>query len=204
MYYIDKLDEIGLIEKSIIAPIDIEEINTTDPIVILTEKGNGRSLRNLLIREDAYDTVRTRDVLPIHQIKIAKRETKRRHMVCIKNTPGEDDGYRLKKDSSSGIYMTSVKEDQFRILADNRRKQDEVKQNALQANSIKNSSRIIKQGILFHKILSTVARIYSVTDTTDESTESALQDITPLSFDNLKDAFLHLGGNIHDFPDLKK
>ena len=125
-------------------------------------------------------------------------------MVCIKNTPGEDDGYRLKKDSSSGIYMTSVKEDQFRILADNRRKQDEVKQNALQANSIKNSSRIIKQGILFHKILSTVARIYSVTDTTDESTESALQDITPLSFDNLKDAFLHLGGNIHDFPDLKK
>ena len=33
----------------------------------------------------------------------------------------------MNPDSSSGIYMTAVKEYQFRIVAKNRRKQDEMK-----------------------------------------------------------------------------
>ena len=50
-----------------------------------------------------------------------------RRMVHIQNTPVEDDGCRLNPDSSSGIYMTAVKEVQFRIVAENRRKQDGAK-----------------------------------------------------------------------------
>ena len=57
---------------------------------------------------------------------------KRRRTVRITNTPGGDDGCRLNPDSSSVIYMTAVKEDQLRIVAENRRKQDEVKQNTIQ------------------------------------------------------------------------
>ena len=50
-------------------------------------------------------------------------------MVFINNTPGEDNGYRLNPDSSSGLYTNAVKEAQCRIVAKNKRKQDEVKEN---------------------------------------------------------------------------
>ena len=38
----------------------------------------------------------------------------------------------------------------------------------------------------------------------EDSTDYTLQAILPLSYDTLKDAFIHMGGNISDFPDLKK
>ena len=66
-------DEIGQIAKASIAPIEMEEFRTTKPMVILREKGRCRSSSNLLIRAAAYDTVRTRTVLPIHQIKTVER-----------------------------------------------------------------------------------------------------------------------------------
>ena len=66
-------DEIGQILKASIAPIEMEEFRTTKPMVILREKGRCRSSSNLLIRAAAYDTVRTRTVLPIHQIKTVER-----------------------------------------------------------------------------------------------------------------------------------
>ena len=52
---------------------------------------------------------------------------KRQRMVRLTNTPGEDDGCRLNPYSSSGTYMTAVKEAQCLIVVKNRRKQDEVK-----------------------------------------------------------------------------
>ena len=51
-------------------------------------------------------------------------------MIRIKNTPVEDDGFRLNPDSSSGIYITELKDPKFLIVSKNRRKQDEVKENA--------------------------------------------------------------------------
>ena len=48
-------------------------------------------------------------------------------MVCLTNTPCEDDGFRLNPDSSSGIYITAVKEALCHIVAKNRIKQDKVK-----------------------------------------------------------------------------
>ena len=96
-------------------------------LVILREKGRCRLSRNLLIRAAAYDIMRERTVLPLHQIKTAEREIKRTRMVRLTNTPGEDDGCRLNPYSSSGIYMTAVKDSQCRIVVENRRKQDEIK-----------------------------------------------------------------------------
>ena len=79
---------------------------------ILRDTGRCRASRNLLIRAAEYDTVRTRTVLPLHQIKTVDREMNIRRMVRINNTPVEDDGFRMNPDSSSGIYMTAVNEAQ--------------------------------------------------------------------------------------------
>ena len=96
---------------------------------ILRKKGRCIAPKKLFIRAAAYDTMRSRIVLPLHQIKTVKKETNIQGMVCLNNTPGEDDGCRLNPDPPSGIYTTSVKEAQFRIVAKNRRKQDEEKEN---------------------------------------------------------------------------
>ena len=82
----DKADEIGDIAKASIAPIDMEEFRTTDPMVILREKLRGRSPRNFLIGSVAYDTMRNRTVLTLHQIKKVGREMKRWKMIRITNS----------------------------------------------------------------------------------------------------------------------
>ena len=55
----------------------MEEFRTTDPMVILRERGRFRASRNLLIRAAAINTARARNVLPLHQIKTVEREMKR-------------------------------------------------------------------------------------------------------------------------------
>ena len=100
--------------------------------------------------------------------------------------------------------MTSVKEAQCSIVSNNIRKQDNAKVNAKQFNSVKKSYRIIKRGISCDNILSAVANILSDTNTTEDFTDSILQDIFPITSDTLKDDFIHMGGNIGDLPDLKK
>ena len=84
----EKSDLIVLISNSSIAPIYMEEISTTGPMVILIDKGKGISSMNLLIREYAYDTMGTRTVLPLHQINTVESKMKRWRMVCIIKTPG--------------------------------------------------------------------------------------------------------------------
>ena len=97
-------------------------------MVILRDKGRCNASRNLLIRAAEYETMGAQTVLTLHQIKTVERETKRQRIVRLTNTPGEDDGFRLNPDSSSGIYMTSVREAQCYTVAKNRRK-NEVKEN---------------------------------------------------------------------------
>ena len=128
----------------------------------------------------------------------------RKSMVCLTNTPGEDYGCRLNPYSSSGIYMTSVKEAQWRIVDKNRINQYEVKKNTIRANYFKRVSRIINWGVYSDNIISTVANILSTTKTMEESTYSILQDIITLSSNTLNDAFFHMGGDNSDFTNLKK
>ena len=72
------------------------------------------------------------------------------------------------------------------------------------ANYVKRGAHIIKQRIYYDNIISTVANLLSVTKTTEEYTESIFKDIISLTYDTLKDAFIHMDGKISDFPDLKK
>ena len=63
-------------------------------MVIMGEKGRVQSSRKLLFRADEYDTIRTRTILPLKEIKTANREMKRRRTVRITKTPGDNEGYR--------------------------------------------------------------------------------------------------------------
>ena len=92
-------------------PIYMKEIVTTDPMVILREKGRRIFPRNLILTEVAYYTIRTCTVLPLQEINTAKSNIKRRRMVRINNSPGKNYGCRQNPDSSSGIYMNLLKED---------------------------------------------------------------------------------------------
>ena len=90
-------------------------------------------------------------------------------------------------------------------MAKNRRKQDEVKENTKISNSVKRAAHIIKRGSSYDNILSAISNLLSVTNTTDESTESIIQATPPpLSYDTPNETFIHMGGNISDLPDLKK
>ena len=71
-------------------------------------------------------------------------------------------------------------------------------------NYVKKSDHITKQWRSFDNILSTVANLWSDTDTKNNSTESILPGIPALSTETLKETFLQLGGGISDFTDLKK
>ena len=67
-------------------------------MVIMREKRRCIASRNLLVRAVLYDNMRTRTVLPLHQINTINREMKRQIMVQINNNPVEDNGCRLKLD----------------------------------------------------------------------------------------------------------
>ena len=65
-------------------------------------------------------------------------------------------------------------------------------------------SLIIKRGSLYDNILSAVANLLSATKTTEDSNDSILQAIYPLSSDTLKGAFINMGGKISDLTNLMK
>ena len=91
--------------------------------------------------------------------------------------------------------MTSVIEYQYHIISENQRKQDELK-NILLVNALKIQPVSPSKGDYF--------RILSDTDTTEDTTDSFLQDILSLSSYILKDAFFQSGVNIGDLPYLRK
>ena len=103
-------------------------------------------------------------------------------MVCINNTPVEDDALRLNLDSSSCIYMITVKEDQCHIVDEDRRKQDEAKENEKRSNSVKIPACIFKRGRLYDNIISAAENLLSANKTTEESTDCILQDTPPPIF----------------------
>ena len=69
----EKEDDIGSIAKASIEPIEMEGVNTTDPMVILRYKGRCRASNNLVIKAAVYDTASARNVLPLYQINTVKK-----------------------------------------------------------------------------------------------------------------------------------
>ena len=67
-----KSEETEYISRAYIAPVEVEYIRKTDPMVI--PRAKGRSSRNLLIRSAAYDTVQQWKIIPIQEIKADEME----------------------------------------------------------------------------------------------------------------------------------
>ena len=61
-------------------------------MVTMSEKGRFIFPMNIFTRAAAKDTVITRTILPLHQIKTVDRDMKRHRMIRINNNKGEDDG----------------------------------------------------------------------------------------------------------------
>ena len=103
-----------------------------------------------------------------------------RRVVRITKTPGDYDGCRKNPDSSPGIYMNVVMEDQCCIVAENWRNKYEAKRNEVQVNATKKAACITNRGSFFENILSIVANLRSDTETTKNSTDSILQASPPI------------------------
>ena len=108
--------------KACIAPTEMEEISTTDPMFILSEKGRVELSQNLLLRSYAYDTIRNRTVMNIWGTKTIYREMKIQRMLCITKTQGDKYGFSQNRYLLSVIYITLVMEDEYLIVAENVKK----------------------------------------------------------------------------------
>ena len=120
----------------------------------------------------------------------------RQRVAHINNNPYDNDWWRMNPDSSYEIYMTSVMEGQWCIVSKNKIKQDKTKENVKRSNYFKREAHIIKRWRLHDTILSAVANL--------DSTDSILQTMLPLYSEILKEAFIHMCGNIIDFTNPKK
>ena len=98
-------------------PVAVADIRTTEPMVILREKG--RSSSNLLILAAAYDTFQQRKITPNQEKKTAETEIRKRRMVRMTNRYGEEEFRRMKPDVSAGIYVTASVEAQCKLIAQN-------------------------------------------------------------------------------------
>ena len=68
-----KADGIGIIAKGSVVTIEMGEIRTSNPMVILRKKGRGIFPRNLLIRVAEYENTRNCTVLHTNKIKRVER-----------------------------------------------------------------------------------------------------------------------------------
>ena len=100
-------EESKVIDRKIIATEDVVVIRTTDPMVVLREKGKVVASMNLLLRAAAYDTKRHRNVLTLQQTKEIDIKMRTQRMVRITKKDGEVEPSRMKPESSAGIYVAS-------------------------------------------------------------------------------------------------
>ena len=181
------------------APVSVDAIRTTDPMIILRK--NGRSSSNFLIRAASYNTVQQRKIIPIQEIKAAEMEMRNMIMVRMPNRGGEEEGRRMNPDSSAGIYVTASVESHFILIAQNWKMKEEEKIKNTKVNALKRASRINKRATSFAKL---VANHPNDMMASDENSTPLLQVLIILSTDNIKDSYQHLGGKMGELPDQKK
>ena len=107
---------------------------------------------NLLIRGAAYDIFHQRKILPIQEMKADKMEIRKRRMVRMPNRERDEEGIRMNPDSSAGIYVTASVEAQCRMIAENRKVQEEEKIKNSKVNALKRAARINLRATSFAKI----------------------------------------------------
>ena len=93
-------------------------------LIIIAKGSTQQPSRNILLQEEAYDTVHKQTVLPLQEIK---RETMMIHQHKKVKLGDEDANTRINLNSTSGIYLTAAKVAQCRQVAANRREMDVAK-----------------------------------------------------------------------------
>ena len=74
--------------KARICTEEIEDISTTDPMVILMDNVSDSMSHNLILRNATYNIIRTRTVLPLQNTKTDYRETKNQRMLQLPRFQG--------------------------------------------------------------------------------------------------------------------
>ena len=111
-------------------------------------------------------------------------------MVRVTKKGGEVEPIRIKPDSPSVMYVTVSVEDEFRMITQNWKMQEEEKKRASKVNVFKKSTRVTKCGRSFEKIFSATANLPSDTNTSDYPSDNLLQLPFSLSANTSKDAFI--------------
>ena len=136
-----------MISRAGISPEDFLVIRKTDPMVVLREKVNIRASRNLLLGEEAVDTIRHRTVLPLKKPRETEMEIRTRRMVIMPKKDGEGEPSRMKPDSSSGMYVTESVEAKCNIISQNWKMQDEENKRASKVNTFNNLLALPSVGV---------------------------------------------------------
>ena len=182
------------------APVAIKGNRTTEPMVILREKGIPS--RNLLIRAADYDNVQQRKILPIQEMKAAETEMRKRRMGRMPNRDGEDEVRIMNPDSSSGIYVTESVEAQCRLIVQKRNIKEEEKIKNTKVNYLKRAARMNQRAKLFAKLVANLPN--DMMDSKDPFTPLLLQCLLSLLTKIIRYPYQHLGEEMGELPDLKK
>ena len=126
---------------------------------------------------------------------------RKRTMVRTPNRDKEEEGRRMNPDSSSGIYVTASVEAQCRLISYNRNMKEEQKIKNKKVNALKRCACMNLRATSFAKLVANLPN--DMMDSENPSTP-LLQVLLSLSTDIIKDTYQHLGGNMGEFPDLKK
>ena len=101
--------------------------------------------------------------------------------------------------STSGIYLTAVKVEKCRQVADNRREKEEAKKVTVKKTVKKKVRLQLKRYEVFYSCINSMNSLSS--STTDE--ESLIQLIKQPSI-TINDAFVHIGGKLAELPNQRK
>ena len=162
-----KAEEINKISCHTVAPIKEKVTRTNDPMVVLQEKVGQQSSSNIFLQAVVYASVRL-----IHDV------TSRRN-----------------PDSNSGIYLTSAKVAQCRLVAKNRREEEEAKKETVKKTATRNFHLQQKQYEAYQKCQESTNSLSSST-----TKESLFINLINLSSNTLKDDSSHIGGELGELP----
>ena len=118
------------------------------------------------------------------------------------NRGGEEEGIIINPDSSVGIYVTELVEDQCRLIPHNRKIKQEEEIKNIKVNSLKRAACINQCAKSLAKLVANLPNDMMASE--DPSTSFVLQVPLYLSTKIIKESYHQFGGNMGELPDLKK
>ena len=186
-----KATELAILSESIMSPVTVDNITTTDPVVILKARGN--TSRNLIIRSAAYDIINRSTVIPAQKIKDVMQELNRAKKVKIPNDIPKPS--RMNPDSSSGLYVTAELRLSARAVSRNKDNFNTEKAAKRIETDMKNAKKMKERKDSYDRLLATIFKTKG-----NISTGIAKHNNTP----DIKNVYQHLGGKLSDLPNGKR